>query len=175
VLDRLWAPLVAVTAAHGDQENGLISSTAVTASLLPESPRVVVQLSPANLTHDLVRASGAFAVHFLPDDERGLELFHTLGLQTGRQASKLDDVATVRGETGAPILQDAVAHIEARVAAMHESESSAIVVGDVVSGARTRDERVLTIEAVRDRLPPAWAEEWDRRLAAELAAARRQR
>src|SRR5262249_13629342 len=78
VLDQLWAPIVAVTAAHGGRENGLISSTVVTASLLPESPRIAVQLSKTNLTHDLVRSAGALAVHFLPDDDRGLELFRAL-------------------------------------------------------------------------------------------------
>jgi flavin reductase (DIM6/NTAB) family NADH-FMN oxidoreductase RutF len=175
MLEQLWAPIVAVTAAHDGRENGLISSTTVTASLLPEAPRIVVQLSATNLTHDLVRASGAFAVHFLPDDARGLELFRALGTQTGRETSKLDDVATVPGETGAPILQDAVAYVEARVAAMHAGEDSTLVVADVVAGARVRNASVLTIEAVRERLPPEWAKEWDLRLEAELAAARRRR
>jgi flavin reductase (DIM6/NTAB) family NADH-FMN oxidoreductase RutF len=175
VLEQLWAPIVAVTAAHGGRENGLISSTAVTASLLPESPRIVLQLSTANLTHDLVRGSGAFALHFLPDDERGLELFRALGIQTGHETSKLADISTFPGETGAPILQDAVAYVEARVAAMQDIPGSAILVADIIGGARLRDEPVLTIEAVRERLPRAWAEEWDRRLEAELAAARRRR
>jgi flavin reductase (DIM6/NTAB) family NADH-FMN oxidoreductase RutF len=175
VLDQLWAPIVAVTAAHGGRENGLISSTAVTASLLPESPRVVLQLSTTNLTHDLVRASGAFALHFLPDDDRGLELFRTLGTQSGHEQPKLDDIATFPGETGAPILQDAVAYVEARVATTHDEAGSAIFVADVAGGARLRSASVLTIEAVRKRLPRAWAEEWEHRLEAELAAARRQR
>ena len=87
--------IVAITAAHDGRENGLISSTAVTASLLPESPRLTVQLSKANLTHDLVLASGALAVHFLPDDERGLALFRALGTRTGRETPKLDDISTV--------------------------------------------------------------------------------
>src|SRR5262249_19823217 len=134
VLEQLWAPIVAVTAAHDGRENGLISSTVVTASLLPESPRIVVQLSKTNLTHDLVCTSGALAVHFLPDDERGLELFRALGVRTGRQTSKLDDVATAPGQTGAPILQDAVAYVEGRVATTHDVESSTIVVADIVGG-----------------------------------------
>ena len=175
MLEQLWAPIVAVTAAHNGRANGLISSTVVTASLLPESPRIVVQLSNTNLTRDLVCASGAFAVHFLPDDARGLELFRELGVRTGREPSKLDDVATAPGRTGAPILQDAVADVEARVAATHGVEGSTIVVADVVGGARVRDAPVLSIDAVRERLPPAWAEEWKRRLEAELAAARRHR
>ena len=175
MLEQLWAPIVAVTAAHDGRENGLISSTVVTASLLPESPRVAVQLSTTNLTHDLIRASGAFAVHFLPDDERGIELFHALGIQTGHETSKLDDIETVPGKTGAPILQDAVSYVEARVAAIHDADGSAIVVADVVSGGRMRDAPVLTIDAVRKQLPREWAEEWERRLEAELAAARRHR
>jgi flavin reductase (DIM6/NTAB) family NADH-FMN oxidoreductase RutF len=175
LLDQLWAPLVAITAAHGGRENGLISSTAVTASLLPESPRLTVQLSKANLTHDLVVMSGAFAVHLLPDDERGLELFRALGIRTGRQTPKLDDVATARGVTGSPILQDAVAYLEARVAATQDADGSTIVLADVVAGMRVRNESALTIEGVRERLPPEWSKEWDRRLEAELAAARHRR
>jgi flavin reductase (DIM6/NTAB) family NADH-FMN oxidoreductase RutF len=175
LLDQLWAPLVAITAAHGGRENGLISSTAVTASLLPESPRLTVQLSKANLTHDLVVMSGAFAVHLLPDDERGLELFRALGIRTGRETPKLDDVATARGVTGSPILQDAVAYLEARVAATQDADGSTIVLADVVAGMRVRHESALTIEGVRERLPPEWSKEWDRRLEAELAAARHRR
>jgi flavin reductase (DIM6/NTAB) family NADH-FMN oxidoreductase RutF len=175
LLDQLWAPLVAITAAHGGRENGLISSTAVTASLLPESPRLTVQLSKANLTHDLVVMSGAFAVHLLPDDERGLELFRALGIRTGRETPKLDDVATAPGLTGSPILQDAVAYLEARVAATQDADGSTIVLADVVAGMRVRNESALTIEGVRERLPPEWSKEWDRRLEAELAAARHRR
>jgi 3-hydroxy-9,10-secoandrosta-1,3,5(10)-triene-9,17-dione monooxygenase reductase component len=175
VLEQLWAPIVAVTAAHEGRENGLISSTVVTASLLPESPRVVVQLSKTNLTHDLVCDSGALAVHFLPDDDRGLELFRTLGIRTGRETSKLDGLSTAPGLTGSPILQDAVAYVEARIAETHDAGDSTIVVADVVGGARIRDTAVLTIDAVRERLPPEWADEWERRLEAELAAARRHR
>ena len=58
MFEQLWAPIVAVTAAHRRRENGLISSTAVTASLLPES-------------HELVRAPGVLALQFLPDDGEG--------------------------------------------------------------------------------------------------------
>ena len=135
----------------------------------------MVQLSKTNLTHDLVLASGALAVHLLPDDERGLELFRTLGIQTGRDVPKLDDVSTLAGPTGSPILQDAVAYVEARVAVVHDDDDSTIVLADVIGGARISAEPVLTIESVRKRLPPEWAEAWARRLEDELAAARRRR
>jgi len=48
-------------------------------------------------------------------------------------------------------------------------------VADIIRGARLRDAPVLTIEGARERLPRVWAEDWEGRLEAELAAARRQR
>src|SRR5919197_4468887 len=113
MLEQLWAPIVAVTAAHEGRSNGLISSTALTASLLPEAPRVSVQLSKASLTHELVEASGAFAAHLLPVD--ALELFHTLGMRSGRDGDKLAGIPTRPGKTGSPLLEDAVAYVEGRV------------------------------------------------------------
>ena len=173
MLENLWGPIVAVTAADGGRTNGLISSTTVTASLLPEAPRVSVLLSRASLTRELVLGSGAFAVHLLPADRRGLELFRELGFRSGRDGSKLDDVATHVGSVGAPILTDAVSYIEARVAQTVDAEDVTVVVGDVVAGARLREGPCLTIEHVRDRLPAAWLDEWERRRERELDDARR--
>jgi flavin reductase (DIM6/NTAB) family NADH-FMN oxidoreductase RutF len=173
MLEQLWAPVVAITAAHEGRANGLISSTAVTASLLPEAPRISVQLARASLTRELVLASGALAVHLLPADERGLELFRALGFRSGRDASKLDGVATKRGALGAPILSDAVAYVEARVVRTLDCEDLTVVVADVAGGTRLRDEAVLTIDYARGRLPPEWLDEWELRRRRELEDARR--
>jgi flavin reductase (DIM6/NTAB) family NADH-FMN oxidoreductase RutF len=173
MLEQLWAPIVAITAAHEGRANGLISSTAVTASLLPEAPRISVQLARASLTRDLALASGAFAVHFLPADERGLELFRELGFHSGHDASKLDGVATEQGTLLVPILSDAVAFVEARVVETLDTDDTTVVVADVVGGARLRAAPALTIEYVRERLPADWLAEWERRRERELEDARR--
>jgi flavin reductase (DIM6/NTAB) family NADH-FMN oxidoreductase RutF len=173
ILEQLWAPIVAVTAAHEGRANALISSTAVSASLLPEAPRLAVQLGRASLTHELALASGAFAVHFLPADGRGLELFRAFGFRSGRDASKLDGVSTEPGTLGAPILTDAVAYVEARVVRTLDMEDMTVVVANVVSGARLSDEAFLTIEYVRERLPADWLAEWELRRERELEDARR--
>src|SRR5712691_1025656 len=136
MLEQLWAPIVAVTAAHQGRASGLISSTVVTSSLLSESPRISVALARANLTHDVVLASGAFAVHLLAADERGLELFRALGFRSGRAGAKLEGISTQPGETGSPILADAAAYVEARVAATLESDEFTFVLADVLGGAR---------------------------------------
>jgi flavin reductase (DIM6/NTAB) family NADH-FMN oxidoreductase RutF len=173
VLDELWAPIVAVTAAHEGQAGGLIASTALNASLLPEAPRVSLLLSQANRTHDLALASQRFALHLLPDDERGLELFHELGIRSGED--KLEPFATHAGTTGAPILDDAVAFVEAHVVNTFDCGEFTFVLADAVAGHRVREADVLTIEHVRERLPRAWAEAWQRRFETEVREARRRR
>ena len=173
MLEQLWAPIVAITTAHEDRANGLISSTVVTASLLPEAPRISVQLSRASLTRELALASRALAVHLLPADERGLELFRALGFRSGRDVSKLDGVATQPGSVGAPILVDAVAYLEARIVETLDLDDVTVVVADVVGGARRRDTPPLTIEDARERLPADWLAEWELRRERELDDARR--
>jgi flavin reductase (DIM6/NTAB) family NADH-FMN oxidoreductase RutF len=145
----------------------------VTASLLPEAPRVSIQLSKASLTHELVEASGAFAVHLLPAD--ALELFHTLGMRSGRDGDKLAGIPTRPGKTGSPLLEDAVAYVEGRVVKTLDAEDTTIVLADIVAGARLREEPFLTIEDVRERMPPEWEAEWQARLEDELREARRLR
>lgn len=162
--------MTALTAADGARENGCIVSTALSASLLPEAPRVSVQLARASLTHELVAVSRAFALHLLPVD--ALRLFRALGFRSGRDGPKLDGLARRPGATGSPILLDAVAYLEARVAHELELDDATIVVADVVAGEWLRDEPYLTIEHVRAALPAEWAEEWERRREQELAAAR---
>ncbi len=176
-LEQLWSPLVAITAADGDRANGLIASTAVSASLLPEAPRVLVELAKASLTHDLVLASGCFALHLLPASplETSLALFRTLGMRTGREEDKLAEIPTRPGVTGSPILTDALSYLEARVAATLDGGELTIVLADVVAGERLRDGDYLTIELVRESMPAEWAEEWEARRQRELADARPRR
>jgi flavin reductase (DIM6/NTAB) family NADH-FMN oxidoreductase RutF len=175
MLEQLWAPITALTAAHAGRPNGLIASSALAASLPPAPPRVSVQLARVSLTHELVLASGAFALHLLAADDSGMHLFRSLGFRTGRDIEKLAEVASRAGTTGAPVLADALAFVEARVVQTLPADEVTIVLGDVVTGARLRDGRHLTIEDVRERLSPEdWAA-WEARREQELRDTRRVR
>ena len=175
LLEQLWGPIVAVTAAHDGRANGLISSTALTASLVPEAARVSVHLGKHNLTHDLVLRSGAFAVHLLPRDDTGIALFRTLGMTSGHTHRKLDGIPTRHGSTGSPVLADAVTFLEARVVATLDAQELTVVLGDVVASGGASPGEFLTIEDARERLPAAAMHEWTRRFEAEVAEARRLR
>jgi flavin reductase (DIM6/NTAB) family NADH-FMN oxidoreductase RutF len=175
LVEQLWSPVVAVTAAHDGRRNGLISSTALRASLVPEAARVSIHLGKHSLTHDLVLRSGAFAIHLLPRDASGLALFRRLGMTSGQTGPKLHDVGTREGSTGSPVLVDAVAYLEARVVSTLDAEELTIVLGDVVAAGGATDAEYLTIEDARERLPAEAMDEWARRFETEVAAARRLR
>jgi flavin reductase (DIM6/NTAB) family NADH-FMN oxidoreductase RutF len=172
LLEQLWAPVVAVTAAHEGRSNGLVSSTALTASLVPEAARVSVHLSKHSLTHEFVLGSAAFAIHLLPRDDSGLALFRLLGMTSGHSGPKLEGVPTLDGTTGSPLLAEAVAYLEARVVSTLDAEELTIVVGDVVASGGAADAEFLTIEDARERLPSEAMDEWARRFEAEVSAAR---
>jgi flavin reductase (DIM6/NTAB) family NADH-FMN oxidoreductase RutF len=176
-LDRLWSLPVAVTAAYAGRASGLISSTAVTASLLPEAPRVAIVLSKPNLTHDLVTESGAFALHLLPATPiealtRALELFRLLGMRSGHDVDKLATIAHHAGVTGSPLLDDALSYVEARVTASVDAGEVTLVAADVLAGATLREGEPLTIDLVLERMPAAWVREWEERRAREISDAR---
>jgi flavin reductase (DIM6/NTAB) family NADH-FMN oxidoreductase RutF len=174
VLEELWSPVAALTAAHGRRANGLITSTAVTASLLPEAPRVSVVLGRASATHGLVVAAGAFALHLLPAEplDRSLAIFRELGFQSGSDTEKLASIPWHPGSTGAPILDEALAFVEARVVSTLDGGDVTIALADVVAGGRLREGRHLTIEDVRRELTSEDLAVWEARRAEEVSRAR---
>ena len=174
VLAELWSPIAALTAADGRRAGGLITSTAVTTSLLPEAPRVAVILGRSQQTHELVLASSAFAVHLLPAEplERSLAIFKAFGFHSGREGDKLAQVPWHPGVTGAPVIDEALAYAEARVVATLDADDVTVVVGEVVAGERLRAGPHLTIDAVRGHLTSADWSAWEARRAEEIAAAR---
>ncbi len=174
-LEQLWSPIVAVTAAHDGRTNGLISSTALNAGLVPEAPRVSVHLGKHNLSRDLVLQAGVMAIHLLPANETGLALFSALGTTSGHDRQKLDGIATRPGETGSPILVDAVSYVEARVTSTLDSDELTIVLADVVAAGGRPQAPFLTIDDVREQLSADAFRRWNKRREAEMEAARRLR
>jgi flavin reductase (DIM6/NTAB) family NADH-FMN oxidoreductase RutF len=174
LLDELWSLPVAVTASHDGRGNGLIALTAVPATIVPEAPRVLVELAQTSLTHELVLASSSFALHLLrsPPDDATLALVATLGLVSGRAGDKLGRLRTHPGTTGAPILLDTLGYLEATVAATLDLGELTVVVGDVVAGERLAKGPPLRFADLDARMPPGWL---DTNRAAELAEARRRR
>lgn len=179
-LAALWSPLLVITTHHEGRSNGMVAGTGVFASLVPEAPRVLVEITKTSLTHDLVLASRVFALHTLPatpDDalRTSLSLVRELGMRSGHDRDKMAAIAARTGVTGSPILAETLTYVEARVVGTLDAEELTIFLADVVGGGRQRSGELLTLQKFRENLPKEWLAEWTTSRERQVNEARRRR
>ena len=169
---------VAVTTVHQGRTNGLMSLSAGGAGIIHEAPRVQIGITKYNFIHDLVVGSGIFVMHLRgngPLLEPSLHIIQTLGGSSGRDGDKMGGLTTKTGVTAAPILLDALAYVEARVAHSLDTEENTIFVGDVVASERLHEGGRLNIGEAWAKLPREWVETYERNHIHQVNAARRER
>jgi flavin reductase (DIM6/NTAB) family NADH-FMN oxidoreductase RutF len=171
LLRNLTSPVVAITAERAGKRNGMISDSAVRASIVPAIPRVSVYVHKFNYSHDMIFETGRFVLHLLRADQ--FELIHRLGFESGRERDKLADVPHHLGTLGAPVLDQCYAHFECAVANVMDTGSSTCFLGDVVAvgygKATYATGVVMTAAYFRANMPPEWRPEYE----AHLRAAQR--
>jgi len=113
LLDRLDTSACVVTTAHERRPAGCLVTYVTPASITAARPRLLVLTSHENLTHELVERSGVLAVHPLARGQR--EWVERFGFRSGRAVDKFEGLAWAPGETGAPILADALGYVEGLV------------------------------------------------------------
>jgi flavin reductase (DIM6/NTAB) family NADH-FMN oxidoreductase RutF len=163
LLRNLTTPVVAITSARNGKLNGMISDGAVRCSIVPDVPRVLVQINAFHLTHEIVRETGRFAVHLLHADQ--MELVTKLGFASGRDADKLDGVPHRLGATGCPILEDCYAWFDCTVCNRMDTGISTLFLGQVMDVGRGRGADVLTPARLRAELPQDYLDLYVRHLA----------
>src|SRR6266699_6042707 len=178
LLRHLTSPVVAITCQRDGKRNGMISDSAVRASIAPTVPRLSVYIHKFNFSHALIFETGRFVLHLLRDDQ--FELIHRLGFESGRARDKLAGIPHRPGALGAPVLDDCYAHFECRVANVMDTGSSTCFLGDVVEvghGAAGRAVgSVMTAGHFRANMPAEWRAEYEALLrAAQAHAAKRSR
>jgi len=168
LLRSLTSPVVAITSERGGKRNGMISDSAVRASIVPAIPRLSVYVHKFNFSHDLIFETGRFVLHLLRTDQ--FELIHALGFVSGRTRDKLAAIPHTLGTLGAPVLDDCYAHFECRVANVMDTGSSTCFLGDVttVGFGRASGPRgeVMTAAHFRANMPEAWRRQYEELLAA---------
>ena len=170
ITSHLWAPLVAITTAHGGQANGQIAVSALNASILRDRPRILIDIWKANFTHHLLLQSGVFALHLL--GEQHLHLLEQLGLHSFRDGDKLVGLRWETRETGAPILLDTLSYLEARVLATLDAGDMTCFLADILDGAILTPGAPLTWPAARARFPADWLARYDAQQAHQRDIAR---
>jgi len=163
LLRNLTTPVVAITSARNGKLNAMISDGAVRCSIVPDVPRVLVQINVFHLTHEIVRETGRFALQLLHADQ--VDLVTKLGFVSGREVDKLADVPHRLGATGCPILEDCYAWFDCTVINRMATGISTIFLGQVMDTGRGRGEEVLTPARLRSALPPEYLDQYVRQLA----------
>src|SRR5256885_4535975 len=174
LLRNLTSPVVAITCQRDGKRTGMISDSAVRASIAPTVPRLSVYIHKFNFSHDLIFETGRFVLHLLRADQ--FELIHRLGFVSGRERDKLAGIAHRAGVLGAPVLDDCYAHFECRVVNVMDTGSSTCFLGDVVAGghgaARRPTGEGVTAGYFCADLPAKWGPEYCPPLSAAPAYAR---
>ena len=165
LMGGLTAPLAAVSTRAGDVSNAQIAVAITSASIVPQRPRLIVQIYHTNYTHGLIASSGVLAINFL--DTEQLPLIWQLGMHSGRDSDKLQDLPYTAGATGSPRFDRCYGFLDCRVInAMDGGDMTAFLV-EAVAGQTNGGSRMTWREA-RPRLPKHWADEWDRKIAGEI-------
>lgn len=165
LLGGLSAPLAAVSTRSGDISNAQIAVAITAASIVPQRPRLIVQIYHTNFTHGLISSSGVLAINFLETSQ--LPLIWQLGMHSGRDGDKLGNVSYTTGATGSPLLEGCFGFLDCRVVnAMDGGDMTAFLVEAV--DARTNGGERMTWREARPRLARRWADEWDRKIAGEI-------
>lgn len=144
----LWV----VTAADGPRRGGLIATFVVSASIVPELPRVLLGIARHHHTWKLIQASGMFALHLI--DESQLDLVWRFGLQTGLDADKLAGLRWRTEATGSPILEESVGWLDCRVEGRLDTGDRTVHLSEIVAGRLERNEPPLTMKRLLQLAPP---------------------
>jgi flavin reductase (DIM6/NTAB) family NADH-FMN oxidoreductase RutF len=133
--------LYVVTSRRGEE----CAASAVTwlAQCSMEPPLVMVGIQQGSTLHAAIQGSRTFAVHIVGKSQKQLAMsfFKT----TRHEGERLNGYRFEEGETGAPVLADAPAWFECRVAEEVRRGDHTVFVAEVVAAGTRGDEEPLTL------------------------------
>lgn len=127
IVGRFATGVTVVTTAHDGEMRGMTANSFTSVSLEPIS--VLICVNREAITHRILSAAGVFGVNILTAAQEALS--RTCARPDTPEAS-LEGVPYHRGETGAPILDEALAYLDCRVAGSFEFGTHTIFIGEVV-------------------------------------------
>ncbi len=164
LLSHFWSPLTAVGSHGPNGPNAQICVSVFGASIVPERPRLLVNLSKTNYTTELVQASGTLAITLL--GERQADLLGPLGLRSGRDGAKLDGMSAGLTRDGDPWFAGGVGRIECAVIEAYDLGDAMAFLCAVRAQERLTSDAPLTWAAARavvgDEFLRRWAEKSER-------------
>src|SRR5579862_4374796 len=128
-LARFATGVTVVATAFEDRFYGLTVNAFCSVSLEP--PLVLISLENASQTLSALRRSQVFSVNILTSAQQ--ELSRRFARKEAEVHKSFDDIPLHRGETGAPLFDEALAYIECQVAAEYPGGDHTLLLGQVVS------------------------------------------
>lgn len=119
----------------GEELNGFTVSWMTQASFKP--PLIVIAVRQDSRSHAMIQASQVFSISFLSSSQKDLaeKFFQPLR----RNGDKFGDVEFYTGETGCPIIKEALGYIECQVRGSLEQGDHSVFVGEVIAAALHRE------------------------------------
>ncbi|MGI8842713.1 MAG: flavin reductase family protein [Gemmatimonadaceae bacterium] len=136
VLGRFASGVTVVTVRNGDTDHGMTASAFCSLSLDP--PLVLVCIDRTTRMHELLQHAEHFAVSLLAADQEMI----SRRFAEPPDDTRFDGLGFARAATGAPLLTDALAHLECVLEERYAGGDHSIIVGRVV-GAAAGDSRPL--------------------------------
>ena len=136
---RGWASgVTVVTSRSGNKLHGMTVSAFCGVSADP--PLVLVCANQASTTHGIIEEGGVFAVSILASHQEDVS---NVFASAKYEDSRLQQVSWTQGESGAPLIDEALASLECTVASAHREGSHTIYVGHVQAVHTTNAEPLL--------------------------------
>jgi flavin reductase (DIM6/NTAB) family NADH-FMN oxidoreductase RutF len=136
VLGHFASGVTVVTVADADGLHGITVSSFCSLSLQP--PLVLICIDKRVTTHAALDQAGHFAVSILRQDGEHLSRHFA-----SRDMDKFNGIAYHTGITGAPLLDEALALIECRIAQTADGGDHTIFIGEVLTATATDDKPLL--------------------------------
>ncbi len=170
VLSYLWAPVCAIGAVGPHGPNAQLSVSVFGASIVPERPRLTLNMWNGNYTTELVRERGSLSITMLSEEQ--VRLLEPLGLRSGRNSPKLNGIDYRLDERGNPVFAGGAGVVACDVldtASLGDATLFLVAVRDRTTfTARTP----LTLGRARQLAPPEVLAKWDAHNERERAASR---
>ncbi len=170
IMGNLWSPIAAVSSRWQGRDNAQICVSIGAASIVPERPRVIVQIYKTNLSHDMIMGSGACALNFPKADQ--LNWIENLGMVSGRDCDKLKDIEYDAGETGSPLLADCWGWLDCQVVNAMDGGDMTCFLAEVVDGRTFSSGEPLWWRDARQRMPEEWMRAYSEKQSGEVEISR---
>lgn len=127
VLGRFASGVTVITARDGDADHGMTASAFCSVSLDP--PLTLVCIDRSARMHELLSDVSAYAINLLASNQEAI----SRRFAEPPDDTRFEGIGFERGVTGAPLLHDALAHIECELVDRHPGGDHSIIVGRVVA------------------------------------------